>query len=53
MLSQLGTASAHAFSCLKQTSKVLPASLSSNSSPMQAITPRFWPKAYAAFFPIN
>lgn len=36
---------AKAFNWLKHTSKVFPASLSSNSSPIQAITPTFWLKA--------
>lgn len=44
---------ANAFSCAKQTSNVLPASLSSSFSPIQAITPRPSLNAYAAFFPIN
>lgn len=38
-----------AFNCSKQTLNVLPVTLSSNNSPMQAIIPRFCPKAKATF----
>ena len=42
-----------AFSCLDTTSMVFPASLSDNSSPMQAITFNPSDKAWATFSPIN